>query len=148
MVGRGDGDEHMVVRLTSFFSVFSYMYTFLPKHVPEELPQICNHIDHLKYKTDISSQDVLDTPDYTVRRAHSKAASSQTNMSMQDTEEQNTTDNSVAGDGAIDGRKKRWEGNALRKSVLGKKHDTLGQSKARPTASTIYQLILTPTTGR
>ncbi|KAF1354701.1 SNF2 family helicase/ATPase [Delphinella strobiligena] len=54
--------------------------------------------------------DVLDTPDYT------------------DTETGvDTTDHSVAGD--VDGRKKRWEGNALRKSVLGKKHDRLGESK-------------------
>jgi len=47
---------------------------------------------------------------------------------MQDTEP-NTAEGSVAGDGQTDGRKRRWEGNALRKSVLGKKHDTLGQSK-------------------
>lgn len=50
-------------------------------------------------------------------------------MRAQDTEDPNTTESSVAGDGAADGRKKRWEGNALRKSVLGKKHDRLGESK-------------------
>lgn len=53
----------------------------------------------------------MDTPDYT---------DSDTNP--------NTTESSVAGD-ATDGRKRRWEGNALRKSVLGKKHDRLGESK-------------------
>ncbi|KAJ9625023.1 chromatin remodeling complex Adenosinetriphosphatase [Taxawa tesnikishii (nom. ined.)] len=41
----------------------------------------------------------------------------------------NTTASSVAGDVQADGRKRRWEGNALRKSVLGKKHDRLGESK-------------------
>ncbi|KJY00578.1 unnamed protein product [Zymoseptoria tritici ST99CH_3D1] len=55
---------------------------------------------------------MLDTPDYT------------------DSESNPTgTANSVAGDAAPDGRKRRWEGNTLRKSVLGKKHDQLGASK-------------------
>jgi SWI/SNF-related matrix-associated actin-dependent regulator of chromatin subfamily A member 5 len=54
----------------------------------------------------------LDTPDYT------------------DSESNPTgTANSVVGDAApADGRKRRWEGNALRKTVLGKKHDRLGES--------------------
>ncbi|KAL1310528.1 hypothetical protein AAFC00_000812 [Neodothiora populina] len=56
--------------------------------------------------------DALDTPDYT------------------DTEPgADTTESSIAGDVQADGRKRRWEGNALRKSVLGKKHDRLGESK-------------------
>ena len=55
---------------------------------------------------------MLDTPDYT------------------DSESNPTGANSVAGDGPqTDGRKKRWEGNALRKSMFGKKHDRLGESK-------------------
>jgi SWI/SNF-related matrix-associated actin-dependent regulator of chromatin subfamily A member 5 len=55
---------------------------------------------------------ILDTPDYT------------------DSESNPTgTANSVAGDAQTDGRKKRWEGNALRKSMFGKKHDRLGESK-------------------
>ena len=81
---------------------------------------------------------MLDTPDYTVRRmAHVARGMPWTNNST-DTETQDTetgvatTDHSVAGD--VDGRKKRWEGNALRKSVLGKKHDRLGESKVRLTA--------------
>jgi len=54
----------------------------------------------------------LDTPDYT------------------DSESNPTgTANSVAGDAQTDGRKRRWEGNALRKSMFGKKHDRLGESK-------------------
>nr|POE54304.1 iswi chromatin-remodeling complex atpase isw2 [Quercus suber] len=54
---------------------------------------------------------MLDTPDYT------------------DSESNPTgTANSVVGD-AQDGRKRRWEGNALRKSMFGKKHDRLGESK-------------------
>lgn len=55
----------------------------------------------------------LDTPDYT------------------DSESNPTgTANSVAGDAApTDGRKRRWEGNALRKTVFGKKHDRLGENK-------------------
>lgn len=55
---------------------------------------------------------MLDTPDYT------------------DSESVPTGTNSVAGDAAPnDGRKRRWEGNALRKSLYGKKHDRLGESK-------------------
>jgi hypothetical protein len=42
-----------------------------------------------------------------------------------------TTESSIAGD--LDGRKKRWEGHELRKSVLGKKHDRLGESKVSDT---------------
>ncbi|EME46555.1 hypothetical protein DOTSEDRAFT_70536 [Dothistroma septosporum NZE10] len=57
-------------------------------------------------------QMMIDTPDYT------------------DSESNPTGANSVAGDAATaDGRKKRWEGNALRKSMFGKKHDRLGDSK-------------------
>ncbi|KAF2211710.1 hypothetical protein CERZMDRAFT_42515 [Cercospora zeae-maydis SCOH1-5] len=55
---------------------------------------------------------MLDTPDYT------------------DSESNPTgTANSVAGDAPKDGRSKRWEGNSLRKSMLGKKHDRLGDNK-------------------
>ncbi|WPH01431.1 putative SANT/Myb domain, helicase, Homeobox-like domain superfamily, ISWI, HAND [Acrodontium crateriforme] len=55
---------------------------------------------------------MLDTPDYT------------------DSESNPTgTANSVVGDVPNDGRKKRWEGNQLRKSMFGKKHDKLGESK-------------------
>ncbi|KAI7664808.1 chromatin remodelling complex ATPase chain ISW1, partial [Hortaea werneckii] len=54
---------------------------------------------------------MIDTPDYT------------------DTESNPTRDPSVAGDAGTDGRKKRWEGNQLRKSMFGKKHDRLGQDK-------------------
>lgn len=55
---------------------------------------------------------MLDTPDYT------------------DSESNPTGANSIAGDIQNgDGRKKRWEGNALRKSMFGKKHDRLGESK-------------------
>jgi len=56
--------------------------------------------------------NMLDTPDYT------------------DSESNPTGANSVAGDLAhTDGRKRRWEGNQLRKSMFGKKHDRLGESK-------------------
>ncbi|KAI2469428.1 SWI/SNF family of DNA-dependent ATPase [Annulohypoxylon bovei var. microspora] len=41
----------------------------------------------------------------------------------------NTTASSVAGDHAADGRKKRSEANQLRRSIFGKKHDLLGESK-------------------
>lgn len=53
-----------------------------------------------------------DTPDYT---------DSDTNP--------NTTASSIAGDIPNDGRRRRIEANQLRKSVLGKKHDRLGESK-------------------
>ncbi|KAI5861191.1 SWI/SNF family of DNA-dependent ATPase [Durotheca rogersii] len=41
----------------------------------------------------------------------------------------NTTASSVAGDQTVDGRRKRSEANQLRRSVFGKKHDLLGESK-------------------
>lgn len=56
--------------------------------------------------------DVDDTPDYT--------EDSDTNP--------NTTASSVAGE-PNDGRKKRSEANQLRRSIFGKKHDALGESK-------------------
>ncbi|KAK6866017.1 SNF2 family N-terminal domain-containing protein [Apiospora arundinis] len=43
----------------------------------------------------------------------------------------NTTASSVAGD-PVDGRKKRSEANQLRRSIFGKKHDALGESKHPP----------------
>ncbi|ORY68776.1 SWI/SNF family of DNA-dependent ATPase [Pseudomassariella vexata] len=56
--------------------------------------------------------EVDETPDYT---------DSDTNP--------NTTASSVAGDHMLDGRKKRSEANQLRRSIFGKKHDALGESK-------------------
>ncbi|KAI1389978.1 SWI/SNF family of DNA-dependent ATPase [Hypoxylon trugodes] len=56
--------------------------------------------------------DVDDTPDHT---------DTDTNP--------NTTASSVAGDQIGDGRKKRSEANQLRRSIFGKKHDLLGESK-------------------
>lgn len=41
----------------------------------------------------------------------------------------NTTANSVNGDTPVDNRKKRSEASQLRRSVLGKKHDRLDESK-------------------
>lgn len=59
-----------------------------------------------------SPQDVDETPDYT---------DSDTNP--------NTSASSVVGEPITDGRKKRSEANQLRKSIFGKKHDRLGESK-------------------
>jgi hypothetical protein len=60
----------------------------------------------------IVQQEVDETPDY---------SDSDTNP--------NTTASSVAGDLPLDGRKKRAEANQLRRSIFGKKHDALGESK-------------------
>ena len=57
-------------------------------------------------------QDVDETPDYT--------EDSDTNP--------NTTASSVVGE-PVDGRKRRSEATQLRRSVFGKKHDILGESK-------------------
>ncbi len=57
-------------------------------------------------------QDMDDTPDYT---------DSDTNP--------NTTASSVIGEPVPDGRKRRSEANQLRRSIFGKKHDRLGESK-------------------
>lgn len=59
-----------------------------------------------------TAQDVDETPDYT---------DSDTNP--------NTTASSVVGEPVLDGRKKRTEANQLRRSIFGKKHDRLGESK-------------------
>ncbi|MCJ1310037.1 hypothetical protein MMC25_003698 [Agyrium rufum] len=55
---------------------------------------------------------MLDTPEY---------SDSDTNP--------NTTASSIAGDARTDGRKRRWDNEHLRKSVLGKKHNRLDESK-------------------
>ncbi|OTB12338.1 hypothetical protein K445DRAFT_66402 [Daldinia sp. EC12] len=60
----------------------------------------------------VEEMDVDDTPDQT---------DTDTNP--------NTTASSVAGDQIADGRKKRSEANQLRRSIFGKKHDILGESK-------------------
>jgi hypothetical protein len=57
-------------------------------------------------------QNVDETPDYT---------DSDTNP--------NTTASSVVGEPVFDGRKRRSEANQLRRSIFGKKHDRLGESK-------------------
>ena len=60
--------------------------------------------------------NMLDTPDYTDSESQATG----------------TRQSSVAPDGQpgpVDGRKRRWEGNALRKSMFGKKHERLGESK-------------------
>ena len=62
----------------------------------------------------MAAQDVDETPDYT--------EDSDTNP--------NTTASSVVGE-PNDGRKKRSEANQLRRSIFGKKHDALGESKVR-----------------
>ncbi|KAK8925457.1 hypothetical protein VCV18_005886 [Metarhizium anisopliae] len=59
-------------------------------------------------------QEVDETPDYT---------DSDTNP--------NTTASSVVGEPLTDGRKRRSEANQLRRSIFGRKHDRLGESKAR-----------------
>jgi hypothetical protein len=56
-------------------------------------------------------QSIDETPDYT---------DSDTNA--------NTTASSVVGE-TVDGRKRRTEANQLRRSIFGKKHDALGESK-------------------
>ena len=65
-------------------------------------------------RTNLFIQDVDETPDYT--------EDSDTNP--------NTTASSVVGDAVtFDGRKRRSEATQLRRSVFGKKHDILGESK-------------------
>ncbi|EMC92505.1 hypothetical protein BAUCODRAFT_78119 [Baudoinia panamericana UAMH 10762] len=67
---------------------------------------------------------MIDTPDYT------------------DSESNPTGANSIAGDPAqLDGRKRRWEGNALRKEMFGKKHNRLGESKEDDTIRRFRYLL-------
>ncbi|KAK4447910.1 ISWI chromatin-remodeling complex ATPase ISW2 [Podospora aff. communis PSN243] len=68
--------------------------------------------------------DVDETPDYT---------DSDTNP--------NTTASSVAGDLPPDGRKRRTEANQLRRSIFGKKHDRLGESKEDDTIRRFRYLL-------
>ncbi|KXX76379.1 ISWI chromatin-remodeling complex ATPase ISW2 [Madurella mycetomatis] len=68
--------------------------------------------------------DVDETPDYT---------DSDTNP--------NTTASSVAGDPVVDGRKRRSEANQLRRSIFGKKHDRLGESKEDDTLRRFRYLL-------
>ncbi|KAK5133769.1 hypothetical protein LTR08_007419 [Meristemomyces frigidus] len=74
--------------------------------------------------TTMADVNMLDTPDFT------------------DSESNPTGANSVAGDAAqADGRKKRWEGNQLRKSMFGKKHDRLGDNKDEDTIKRFRYLL-------
>ncbi|KAI1091325.1 SWI/SNF family of DNA-dependent ATPase [Rostrohypoxylon terebratum] len=73
--------------------------------------------------------------DASMSDAQEPAATHADEMEVDDTPDQtdtdtnpNTTASSVAGDQA-DGRKKRSEANQLRRSIFGKKHDILGESK-------------------
>ena len=58
-------------------------------------------------------------------------------MCLQDSDTNpNTTASSIAGDAAhFDGRKRRIEATQLRKSVFGKKHNRLDESKVQLLAS-------------
>lgn len=68
--------------------------------------------------------EVDETPDYT---------DSDTNP--------NTTASSVVGDPSADGRKRRSEANQLRRSIFGKKHDRLGESKEDDTIRRFRYLL-------
>jgi hypothetical protein len=80
-------------------------------------------------------QDYQDTPDYTVcsvpTPTHEDALEEVATKHLQDSDTNpNTTASSIAGDIAhLDGRKRRSEAFQLRKSVLGKKHGRLDESK-------------------
>lgn len=86
-------------------------------------------------------QDYLDTPDYTVCLNTSTEVQVErlfyyyfrlvlTIVFKDSDTNPNTTASSVAGDTAhIDGRKKRSEATQLRKSIFGKKHSRLDESK-------------------
>ncbi|ODA83360.1 hypothetical protein RJ55_01873 [Drechmeria coniospora] len=68
--------------------------------------------------------DVDETPDYT---------DSDTNP--------NTTASSVVGEPLTDGRKRRTEANQLRRSIFGRKHDRLGESKEDDTIRRFRYLL-------
>lgn len=53
----------------------------------------------------------------------------------------NTTASSVAGDLTVDGRKRRTEANQLRRSIFGRKHDRLGESKEDDTLRRFRYLL-------
>ena len=53
----------------------------------------------------------------------------------------NTTASSVMGDPAVDGRKRRSEANQLRRSIFGRKHDRLGESKEDDTLRRFRYLL-------
>jgi SWI/SNF-related matrix-associated actin-dependent regulator of chromatin subfamily A member 5 len=77
-------------------------------------------------------QNVDETPDYT---------DSDTNP--------NTTASSVVGEPMFDGRKRRSEANQLRRSIFGKKHDRLGESKVGPASQVLLNAVmLTLSIGR
>ncbi|KAH7255561.1 SWI/SNF family of DNA-dependent ATPase [Fusarium redolens] len=67
--------------------------------------------------------EVDETPDYT------------------DTENPSTTASSVAGEPTGDGRRRRTEVNQLRRSIFGKKHDRLGESKEDDTIRRFRYLL-------
>lgn len=88
-----------------------------------QLPSQSNWPRHSRFCAVLTyHQEVDETPDY---------SDSDTNP--------NTTASSVHGD-TVDGRKKRSEANQLRRSIFGKKHDRLGESKVRaPTVTLVLK---------
>ena len=79
-----------------------------------------------------NTKEVDETPDYT---------DSDTNP--------NTTASSVVGEPMSDGRKRRSEANQLRRSIFGKKHDRLGESKVRSSEPrTPGAILIVSLTGR
>ncbi|SPN99530.1 probable ATPase component of chromatin remodeling complex (ISW1) [Cephalotrichum gorgonifer] len=72
----------------------------------------------------LAAEMEVDTPDYT------------------DSDTQpNTTASSVVGEPTADGRKRRTEANQLRRSVFGRKHDKLGESKEDDTIRRFRHLL-------
>lgn len=82
----------------------------------QDAPESASHV--------VDEMEVDETPDYT---------DSDTNP--------NTTASSVAGEPVPDGRKKRSEANQLRRSIFGKKHDRLGESKEDDTIRRFRYLL-------
>ncbi|KAK3349436.1 chromatin remodelling complex ATPase chain ISW1 [Lasiosphaeria hispida] len=87
--------------------------------------------------TDVS---MLDAPESSHRPADNMEVDETPDYTDSDTNP-NTTASSVAGDPLPDGRKKRSEVNQLRRSIFGKKHDRLGESKEDDTIRRFRYLL-------
>jgi SWI/SNF-related matrix-associated actin-dependent regulator of chromatin subfamily A member 5 len=90
----------------------------------------------------LALQGYQDTPDYTVtapKPIDSGGSNSLTTGNQESDTNPNTTASSVAGDAApIDGRRRRSEAFQMRKSMFGKKHGRLDESKVGFCPASLY----------
>lgn len=143
--GYENGDNHDDVIVSPSIGASLHMATTLPTWELLLLDSARSRLRPLTLSLQLTlwPQGYQDTPDYTVLMPQSSVAESRVHVSQanplhsQDSDTNpNTTASSVAGDATpMDGRKRRSEAFQLRKSLFGKKHGKLHESKVSSTVA-------------